>query len=146
MKTIGSWISKIAQWLVKAIALGLIYGYRWIVSPILHTLAGPGMGCRFQPTCSEYALTAIQRFGAWRGSLLAIRRISRCHPWGGSGWDPVPDEPGTENHCHKQERPCTKPHKKPRILVSQNRGATGRFISSEVQSVTGNREENHQNG
>lgn len=46
--------------------------------------------CRFQPSCSAYAITALQRYGAWRGSWLAARRLLRCHPWGGSGPDPVP--------------------------------------------------------
>jgi len=48
--------------------------------------------CRFTPTCSTYAITAIQRFGALRGSGLAIWRVLRCNPWGGSGYDPVPEK------------------------------------------------------
>ena len=46
--------------------------------------------CRFQPSCSAYAITALQRYGALRGSWLAAKRLLRCHPWGGSGYDPVP--------------------------------------------------------
>jgi putative membrane protein insertion efficiency factor len=46
--------------------------------------------CRFQPSCSAYAITALQRYGALRGSWLAAKRLLRCHPWGGSGADPVP--------------------------------------------------------
>jgi putative membrane protein insertion efficiency factor len=46
--------------------------------------------CRFQPSCSAYAIGALQRYGALRGSLLAAKRLLRCHPWGGSGYDPVP--------------------------------------------------------
>ena len=46
--------------------------------------------CRYQPTCSSYAIEALQKHGALKGSLLATRRICRCHPWGGSGYDPVP--------------------------------------------------------
>lgn len=64
--------------------IGLVLVYRYGVSPLL------GRPCRFQPTCSEYALEALHRHGAWRGSLLAATRIARCHPWGGSGYDPVP--------------------------------------------------------
>ena len=51
-----------------------------------------GRSCRFLPTCSEYSQEAIRRHGVGRGTLLALRRIARCHPWGGSGFDPVPDE------------------------------------------------------
>ncbi|MFT5531015.1 MAG: putative membrane protein insertion efficiency factor [Candidatus Poriferisodalaceae bacterium] len=47
--------------------------------------------CRFEPTCSHYGLGAIETHGAGKGSWLAIRRVCRCHPWGGSGWDPVPE-------------------------------------------------------
>ena len=62
--------------------------------------------CRFDPTCSAYALDALEHHGAVRGSWLAVRRISRCHPWGGQGWDPVPQNlrytdlrPKAENTC-----------------------------------------------
>lgn len=61
-----------------------IYFYRACISP----LTPPS--CRFTPTCSRYALEAIKKHGPIRGLWLAIRRILRCHPWGGSGYDPVP--------------------------------------------------------
>jgi len=53
--------------------------------------------CRFGPTCSYYGIEAIDRHGAFKGTWLAIRRVGRCHPWGGSGWDPVP---GTQEDPH----------------------------------------------
>ena len=62
----------------------LVRAYRFAISPWL------GPNCRFEPTCSSYAIEALQIHGAWRGSLLAAKRIARCHPWGDSGYDPVP--------------------------------------------------------
>ena len=53
--------------------------------------AGRPSPCRFDPSCSTYALEALEHHGAARGSWLAVRRLGRCHPWGGHGWDPVPD-------------------------------------------------------
>ena len=62
----------------------LVTVYRYTLSPLL------GVNCRFQPTCSAYAMEALQRHGAFHGTTLAAKRIARCHPWGGSGYDPVP--------------------------------------------------------
>jgi len=67
--------------------LGGIRLYQWTLSALI------GRHCRFQPTCSRYSAEAIGRYGALRGGWMAIRRIGRCHPWGGAGWDPVPKEP-----------------------------------------------------
>ena len=55
--------------------------------------AGRPSPCRFEPSCSGYALGALERHGALRGGWLTVRRLSRCHPWGGMGWDPVPAAP-----------------------------------------------------
>jgi uncharacterized protein len=52
---------------------------------------GRPSSCRYLPTCSVYAIEAVERYGAWRGSWLATRRLGRCHPWGGYGADPVPE-------------------------------------------------------
>jgi len=72
---------------MKALALLPIRLYRWFLSPFL------GRHCRFHPTCSAYALEAIETHGITRGYLLALRRVGRCHPFGGSGYDPVPGAP-----------------------------------------------------
>jgi uncharacterized protein len=64
--------------------IALVRFYRYAISPLL------GAHCRFQPTCSDYAIEALRQYGALRGGGMAIRRIVRCHPWGGSGHDPVP--------------------------------------------------------
>ncbi|MEP2030501.1 MAG: membrane protein insertion efficiency factor YidD [Paracoccaceae bacterium] len=62
-----------------------VRAYRLLLSPWV------GHSCRYQPTCSAYALEALEKHGAFKGSLLAARRIARCHPWGSKGFDPVPD-------------------------------------------------------
>ena len=64
--------------------------YRWTVSPLLTFLFGPAGGCRFTPSCSQYAMDAIASQGALAGGWLAARRICRCHPWGDGGHDPAP--------------------------------------------------------
>ncbi|MBK0401227.1 membrane protein insertion efficiency factor YidD [Limibaculum sp. M0105] len=64
-----------------------VQAYRLVLSPWL------GHSCRFQPTCSAYALEALEKHGAWRGFWLTVRRLLRCRPGGGSGYDPVPDPP-----------------------------------------------------
>lgn len=75
---------------MKLLVRCLIRFYQRLISPVLHFMGGPGSGCRFHPTCSEYFLQAVEVHGVLRGSWLGLRRIARCHPWGGSGEDPVP--------------------------------------------------------
>jgi hypothetical protein len=64
--------------------------YRWTLSPAQVYLFGPNAGCRFTPTCSQYALEAVEKHGAVSGTILATKRVCRCHPWGECGHDPVP--------------------------------------------------------
>ncbi|MCH8334389.1 MAG: membrane protein insertion efficiency factor YidD [Proteobacteria bacterium] len=84
---------KFLQKLVAWPLLGLVWLYRNAVSPLL------GANCRFQPTCSAYAAEALKRYGGFKGGWLVLKRIGRCHPWGGSGYDPVPEsqEDGDES-------------------------------------------------
>ena len=71
----------------QRVVMALIRGYKLVLS---QQFAG---SCRFLPSCSDYAAEAVARFGVIRGSVLAVRRLSRCHPLGASGHDPVPDRP-----------------------------------------------------
>jgi putative membrane protein insertion efficiency factor len=64
--------------------IALIKLYQWIISPWI------GPKCRYTPSCSQYALEALRKYGIFKGGWLALKRISRCHPWGGHGYDPVP--------------------------------------------------------
>ena len=73
----------------STVLIGLLKAYQILLSPLLHLLA-PGSGCRFEPTCSNYAIDAVRVHGHFTGTWLAIKRLARCHPWGGSGYDPVP--------------------------------------------------------
>lgn len=70
---------------MRQILIVLIKLYRYAISPYL------APSCRYTPTCSSYAIEAIERHGLFRGSWLAVRRISRCHPWHEAGYDPVPE-------------------------------------------------------
>lgn len=69
---------------MKYIGIALIKFYQYVISPLY------GPTCRFQPTCSSYGMEALRKHGFLKGGWLTIRRIGRCHPWGGSGYDPVP--------------------------------------------------------
>jgi len=76
------------RWVAIGWAVLLIRVYQRTLSPLL------GGACRFTPSCSRYAETALRRFGLWRGGWLAARRLARCQPWGGAGYDPVPERRG----------------------------------------------------
>jgi len=77
--------------------LMLVQLYRWTISPLL------GANCRFEPTCSRYTIEALQKYGAFRGTVLAAKRIARCHPWGSSGYDPVPGGEAGEDEDKKSQ-------------------------------------------
>jgi putative membrane protein insertion efficiency factor len=68
----------------KKIAIALVKFYQYSIRPLLPN------ACRYQPSCSAYSIEAINKYGALKGSYLGIKRILRCHPWGGHGYDPVP--------------------------------------------------------
>jgi len=67
-----------------SLLLSPVYFYRYCISPLKPPT------CRFTPTCSEYAIIALKKYGALKGIWLTLKRLSRCHPWGGEGYDPVP--------------------------------------------------------
>lgn len=73
--------------MMRSLLIALVRGYRLFLSPWL------GSQCRFTPSCSHYALEALQRHGAAQGSVLTLQRLARCHPWCAGGHDPVPQQP-----------------------------------------------------
>lgn len=75
----------------------------WLIHLYQKAFAWRPSPCRYVPSCSNYALDAVEYRGAARGSWLAVRRLGRCHPWGGSGWDPVPGSP-----LERVQHPLTK--------------------------------------
>lgn len=78
---------------MRKLLMLLIQAYRYLISPLLPAR------CRYLPTCSDYACQAIGKHGARRGGWMALRRILRCHPWGDSGYDPVPESCCTAADC-----------------------------------------------
>lgn len=72
------------QIVIRRIMLLPVYFYRWCISPLFPPT------CRYTPTCSAYMVEAVMKYGVLKGGWMGIKRILRCHPWGGSGYDPVP--------------------------------------------------------
>ncbi|MBD8533292.1 MULTISPECIES: membrane protein insertion efficiency factor YidD [unclassified Massilia] len=83
---------------MKTLLIWIVRAYRLVLSPML------GQNCRFYPSCSSYAIEALQTHGALRGSWLAARRLGRCHPWNAGGVDPVP--PNRHKHSHSAACGC----------------------------------------
>jgi putative membrane protein insertion efficiency factor len=77
-------VARVLRSPVKYVLIGFLYAYRLVISPLY------GNVCRYWPSCSAYALQAVQMHGAAKGSWLAVRRLARCHPWASGGYDPVP--------------------------------------------------------
>lgn len=81
---------------MKRLLLSILHGYQtylsldtgWLGKIIPHK----GRICRYEPTCSEYTIQAVERFGVKRGLILGVKRVASCHPWGGHGYDPVPNK------------------------------------------------------
>lgn len=78
--------------MIKALMIALIKFYQKFLSPMLPNV------CRYKPSCSEYFIEALQKHGVWKGSILGTKRILRCHPWGGCGYDPVPEPKQKKNN------------------------------------------------
>jgi hypothetical protein len=81
---------------MRALVRGALRFYQLALSPLV------GPACRFHPSCSQYALEAVERFGVLRGAWLAARRLGRCHPWNPGGYDPVPPPHVCVHHAHDQ--------------------------------------------
>ncbi|HEV2371901.1 MAG TPA: membrane protein insertion efficiency factor YidD [Streptosporangiaceae bacterium] len=96
MATAGAEQARARQSAGARLLLAMIVAYQRYVSPLT------GAHCRFYPSCSAYALEAVRQHGAWRGSWLAVRRLSRCHPFHPGGVDPVPPTARSPRRLHSQ--------------------------------------------
>ena len=85
---------------MKYVLIALLKAYRFLISPLY------GQVCRYYPSCSAYALGAVEQHGALKGTWLAVRRVGRCHPWSAGGYDPVPP---AHHHAHPSRTPAGTP-------------------------------------
>jgi len=76
--------------MIRSIFISILRGYQYLISPLL------GNRCRFHPTCSEYMIEAVQKFGIFKGSYLGLKRLGRCQPMCEGGFDPVPENPSAQ--------------------------------------------------
>jgi len=88
---------------MKAILCKLLRGYQILLSPLLHFVGGPGCGCRFAPSCSQYGIEAISHYGCKKGLWMTLTRLCKCHPWGGQGYDP-PVKPSSPEQSPSPEK------------------------------------------
>lgn len=88
---------------MKFLLIGLIRGYQLMISPYFPP------SCRYHPTCSSYAIEALQQHGAFRGSWLTLKRILRCHPWSEGGYDPVPGSDTPSDNTTPEHNPTKSP-------------------------------------
>jgi len=84
--------------MIVKVFIFILRGYQLFVSPVLTALSNGCGCCRFSPSCSEYAIQALRQHGIFRGGWLSIKRILKCHPWGGMGFDPVPAAEASRHH------------------------------------------------
>lgn len=103
LSTTVSRISGAVSRLGVAAAVGLVRAYQLLISPWL------GRPCRHDPSCSAYAIEALRRFGVLQGGWLTAKRLARCHPWGTSGYDPVPAAPDPGSAAREPVRAATEP-------------------------------------
>jgi putative membrane protein insertion efficiency factor len=87
----------------KLVVLQLLRGYKWVISPMLPP------ACRFVPTCSEYAMEAVDRYGPLRGGVKALARLMRCHPFAKGGYDPLVKNRHADSCCERPFLACLEP-------------------------------------
>lgn len=112
-RSIAMRAARFAAALPAGLLLGLIWIYRRTLSPLLAALSGPNGGCRFHPSCSQYAAEAVRAHGALAGGWLALRRVLKCHPLHPGGFDPVPASPRRRRTGPPRRHPTPVRHSAP---------------------------------
>jgi putative membrane protein insertion efficiency factor len=92
--------------MIRSIFISILRGYQYLISPLL------GNRCRFHPSCSEYMIEAVQKFGVFKGFYLGLKRLARCQPMCEGGFDPVPENLSTKQTKHSAKKSPTIDHKK----------------------------------